>query len=38
MAFNLSSDIEFECFMSLYKKYKSYFFLVIDATLASYNL
>ena len=39
-AFNHSSDIDFKDFMSLYKKFtaKSYFFLVIVATLPSDNL
>ena len=37
--FNHSSDIDFRDFMNLYKKctVKQYFFLVIDATLASNN-
>ena len=40
IAFNHSSDIEFEDFMNIYKKStaKPYYFLVIDSTLASYNL
>ena len=39
-AFNLSSDIDFQEFMNLYKKCttKLYYFLVIDTTLASDNL
>ena len=39
IAFNHLSDIDFKDFMNLYKKYpaKLYSFLVIDATLASYN-
>ena len=39
IAFNHSSDIDFKDFMTLYKKCtaKPYSFLVIDATLASYN-
>ena len=39
MAFNYSSDIDFQYFMNLYKKYtaKPYSFLVIDTTLASDN-
>ena len=39
IAFNHSSDIDFGDFMNLYKKCtaKSYFFLVIDTTLASGN-
>ena len=38
-AFNLSSDIDFQEFMNLYKKCttKPYYFLVIDTTLASDN-
>ena len=38
-AFNRSSDIGFENFMNLYKKWsaKPYWFLVIDTTLASDN-
>ena len=38
-AFNHSSDIDFQDFMNLYKKYtaKPYSFLLIDATLASDN-
>ena len=37
IAFNHSSDIDFQNFMNLYKKgpAKSWFFLVIDTTLAS---
>ena len=40
IAFNHSSDIDFEDFMNLYKKYtaKPYSFLVIDATLTLHNL
>ena len=40
ISFNHSSDIDFKDFMNLYKKYtaKPYFFLDIDATLASDNL
>ena len=40
IAFNHSSDIDFQNFMNLYKKCtaKPYSFLVIDATLASDNL
>ena len=39
VAFNHSSDIEFQDFMNLYKKCtaKPYPFLVIDTTLASDN-
>ena len=39
IAFNHSSDIEFQDFLNLYKKStaKKYSFLVIDATLASDN-
>ena len=39
IAFNHSSDIDFQDFMNLYKKCtaKPYSFLVIDATLASDN-
>ena len=39
IAFNHSSDIDFQDFMNLYKKYtaKPYSFLVIDNTLASDN-
>ena len=39
-AFNNSSDIDFQDFMNLYKKYtaKPYSCLVIDTTLASDNL
>ena len=39
IAFNHSSDIDFQDFTNLYKKCtaKSYSFLVFDATLASYN-
>ena len=39
IAFNHSSDIDFQGFMNLYKKCtaKQYCFLVIDATLASDN-
>ena len=39
ITFNHSSDIDFEDFMNLYKKCtaKPYYFLVIDATLASDN-
>ena len=39
IAFNHSSDIGFENFMNLYKKWsaKPYWFLVIDTTLASDN-
>ena len=39
IAFNHSSDIDFQDFMNLYKKCiaKPYFFLVIDTTLASDN-
>ena len=39
IAFNHSSDIDFKDFMNLYKKFtaKPYFFVVIDATLASDN-
>ena len=39
IASNNSSDIHFKDFMNLYKKYtaKWYYFLVIDATLASDN-
>ena len=39
-AFNHSSDIDFNDFMTLYKKYteKPYSFLVIDTTLASGSL
>ena len=37
--FNYSSDIDFRNFMNLYKKFtaKLYYFLVIEATLASDN-
>ena len=37
--FNHLSDIQFQDFMNLYKKFtaKPYFFLVIDATLGSDN-
>ena len=40
IAFNNSSDINFKDFLNLYKKFtaKPYSFLVIDATLALYNL
>ena len=40
IAFNHSSDIDFNVFMNLYKKFtaKPYSFLVVDATLASDNL
>ena len=40
IAFNHSSDIDFQDFMNLYKKCttKSFSFLVIDATLASDNI
>ena len=39
MAFNHSSDIDFQDCLNLYKKCikKPYFFLVIDTTLASDN-
>ena len=39
IAFNHSSDIDFQDFMNLYKKYtaKQYSFLVIDTTIASDN-
>ena len=39
IAFNHSSDIDFEDFMNLYKKCttKPYFYLFIDATLVSDN-
>ena len=39
IAFNHSSDIDFKYFMNLHKKStaKSYYFLVIDTTLASDN-
>ena len=39
IAFNHSSDIDFQNFMNLYKKCtaKTYSFLVIDANLASDN-
>ena len=39
ITFNYSSDIDFQDFMNLYKKYtaKPYSFLVIDTTLASDN-
>ena len=39
IAINDSSDVDFKDFKNLYKKYtaKVYFFLVIDATLASDN-
>ena len=39
IAFNQSSNIEFQDFMNLYKKFsaKPYTFLVIDTTLASDN-
>ena len=39
IAFNHSSDIDFQEFMNLYKKCtaKTYSFLVIDTTLASDN-
>ena len=39
IAFNLSSDIDYEDFVNLYKKcpIKTYSFLVIDTTLASNN-
>ena len=39
IAFNHSSDIDFKDFMNLYKKCteKPYYFVVIDATLASDN-
>ena len=39
LAFNHSSDIGFQDFMNLYKKWttKSYSFLIIDTTLASDN-
>ena len=38
--FNYSSDIAFKVFMNIYKNCtaKPYFFLVIDATLASDNI
>ena len=40
IAFNHSSDIDFQDFMNLYKKCttKLFSFLVIDATLASDNI
>ena len=39
IAFNHPSDIDFQDFMNLYKKstVEPYYFLVIDATLASDN-
>ena len=39
IAFNYSSDIDFQEFMNLYKKYaaKPYLILVIDSTLISDN-
>ena len=39
IAFNHSSDIDFQDFLNLYKKFtsKSYSFLVIDTTLVSDN-
>ena len=39
IAFNHSSDIDFQDFMNLYNKYtaKQYSFLAIDTTLASEN-
>ena len=39
IAFNHSSDIDFQNFMNLYKKWtgKPYSFLIIDTTLASDN-
>ena len=39
IAFNHSSDIDFQNFMNLYKKYtaKPYSFLVIDTTMPSDN-
>ena len=39
IAFNHSSDIDFKDFLNLYKRCtaKSYYFLVIDATLTSDN-
>ena len=39
IAFNHSSDIDFQDFMNLYKKCtaKPYYFLVIDTTVASDN-
>ena len=39
IAFNYSSDTDFKDLMNFYKKYagKSYSFLVIDATVVSYN-
>ena len=38
--FNYSSDIDFQEFMNLYKKCieKPYYFVIIEATLASDNL
>ena len=40
IAFNYSSDIDFQDFMNIYKKCteKPYSFLVIDTTLAQNNL
>ena len=40
IAWNHSSDIDFQDFMNIYKKHteKPYSFLVIDTTLASDNL
>ena len=39
MSFNYSSDIDFQDFMTFYKKSTTepYYFLVIDTTLASDN-
>ena len=39
IAFNHSSDIEFQDFMNLYEKCTAvlYYFLFIDITIASYN-
>ena len=39
IAFNHSSDIDFQDFLNLYKKFtsKSYSFLVIDTTIVSDN-
>ena len=37
IAFNNSSDIDFQYFMNLYKKCTAYSFLVTDTTLRSYN-
>ena len=39
IAFNRSSDIEFQDFMNIYKKFTAalYYFLCIYTTIASYN-